>query len=151
MPSQEVALKDNDQVLKFIHELVLRGQPWSDVYDEVWVDYPDLPKGAILDAYNHYLVNKREYLSYEAKLQLELDRLDALQAAAWDNAMDGQMYAIREVLKIMQHRAKLLGMDVPKLPETVTSQQVLVIGQDQQSFLEALRKGREEGTKQLDQ
>ena len=54
-------------------------------------------------------------------LALELERLDALTLAAWPRARAGDDRAIRVVLRIMQRRAKLLGLDAP-LKSATTSQ-----------------------------
>jgi len=45
--------------------------------------------------------------------RLESARLDALHAKLWSSAMDGDMTAIAGVLRIMERRAKLLGLDAP--------------------------------------
>ena len=45
-------------------------------------------------------------------LQLEVERLDALLLALWPNAKRGDYGAIDRVLKIMERRAKLLGLDM---------------------------------------
>jgi len=45
---------------------------------------------------------------------LELDRLDALQAASWGKAMDGDATATNAILRIMERRARLLGLDAPE-------------------------------------
>lgn len=42
---------------------------------------------------------------------LELERLDAMQAALWPKALRGNVGAIDRVLKIMERRAKYLGLD----------------------------------------
>lgn len=42
---------------------------------------------------------------------LELERLDALQMPAWKQAREGNLRAIETVLRIMERRAKLLGLD----------------------------------------
>jgi len=66
-------------------------------------------------------------------LQLELERLDAMQAAIWDDAMNGHLGAIDRVLKIMERRAKLLGLDqldVTQQPEPKI-EIVLAGGQDE--------------------
>lgn len=49
-------------------------------------------------------------LVHEAR-KLEADRLDALQAVRWPQAMAGNAAAIEEVLAIMRRRAQLLGLD----------------------------------------
>lgn len=48
---------------------------------------------------------------------LEADRLDRLQVAAWKAATGGDLFAIDRVLKIMDRRAKLFGLDAPTRQE----------------------------------
>lgn len=69
----------------------------------------------------------------EALLELELSRLDALQASVWGMAAVGDLKAIDTVLKIMSHRAKLLKLE----DETSTSVNTIVITAD--SYAETLR------------
>jgi predicted transcriptional regulator len=45
--------------------------------------------------------------------KLEAERLDALTAALWPRAMDGDLKSVDRVLSIMERRAKLLGLDAP--------------------------------------
>ena len=45
--------------------------------------------------------------------QLECSRLDALQQAWWHRALSGQVKATQLLIKIMERRAKLLGLDAP--------------------------------------
>jgi hypothetical protein len=44
---------------------------------------------------------------------LELSRLDALQAALWTKATNGDLGSVDRVLKLMERRAKILGLDAP--------------------------------------
>jgi hypothetical protein len=44
---------------------------------------------------------------------MEADRLDRLQAAMWGPALQGSAAAVDRVLRIMERRAKLLGLDAP--------------------------------------
>ena len=44
---------------------------------------------------------------------LELSRLDGLTVALWPKARRGELPAVDRVLKIMERRAKLLGLDAP--------------------------------------
>jgi len=53
----------------------------------------------------------------ETHRALELDRLDALQRAVWDKAIDGNLNALDRVLAIMSRRSKLLGLDAPQRRE----------------------------------
>lgn len=43
-------------------------------------------------------------------LELEIDRLDALQNAVWGMAVSGDLKAVETVLKIMSHRARILAL-----------------------------------------
>lgn len=60
-------------------------------------------------------------------LNKELARLDALQSACWDLAMDGDLKAIETSVRIINMRSKLLGLD--EINESkVTLQTVLIRG-----------------------
>ena len=70
-------------------------------------------------AYNHVtkaLESIQKAIENDADLYraLEADRLDALQAAIWPQAAgEGDLKAIDRVLRVMERRAKLLGLDAP--------------------------------------
>lgn len=53
----------------------------------------------------------------EAVRELEIDRLDRLQAAVWGNALKGDTRSVEAVLRIMARRASLLGLDAPQKVE----------------------------------
>lgn len=44
-------------------------------------------------------------------IDLELAKLDALEKRAWEHITDGELSAIDRVLRSMERRAKLLGLD----------------------------------------
>lgn len=46
-----------------------------------------------------------------ALLDLERDRLDALQAVLWPLAEKGDVRAARELVRLLERRARLLGLD----------------------------------------
>ena len=50
----------------------------------------------------------------ETVRDLELQRLDRMLRALWEAAIHGDPQAIDRVLKIMQRRAKMLGLDEPE-------------------------------------
>lgn len=52
--------------------------------------------------------------------EVELLRLDRLQSAAWAKALSGDNKSIELVLKILDRRCKLLGLDAPAQVEVVT-------------------------------
>lgn len=54
--------------------------------------------------------------------QQELDRLDRLTLAAWPAAMKGDTKSILAIAKLMERRAKLIGLDKPiKIEQEVTT------------------------------
>ncbi len=54
--------------------------------------------------------------------KLELERLDRLTLALWSRAQQGETEAIDRVLKLMDRRAKLLGLDAPAKSESEVRQ-----------------------------
>ena len=52
----------------------------------------------------------REVEAVEDLRRLEVARLDALQAASWDDALSGDTRAVDRILRIITLRAKLLGL-----------------------------------------
>lgn len=51
--------------------------------------------------------------------RLEGARLDRLQAAVWPKALSGDPAAVRAVVRLMERRARLLGLDAPVQVEFV--------------------------------
>lgn len=51
-------------------------------------------------------------------IELEVERLDAmLRTSLWQRAMNGDSHAVDRVLRIMERRSKLLGLDAPTKQE----------------------------------
>jgi hypothetical protein len=73
----------------------------------------------------------------ESILALELARCDRLQAACWEEAMLGDPKAIDSSIKVMTHRAKLLGLE--KVDPAVQKNLVLVMGEREQDYIAALQ------------
>ncbi len=104
-----------DRELKVL-ELRRAGLTWQRIAEQV--GYAD-HSGAYL-AYKRALKRVLQQPAEELR-QAEIDRLDRLQLAAWPNAMKGDNSAIATVLRIMERRAKLLGLDMPvKIAQDVT-------------------------------
>lgn len=55
---------------------------------------------------------------------VELARLDGLMVTLWPSARRGDLQAVDRVLKVMERRAKLLGLDAAQKHEIVTSDAV---------------------------
>lgn len=45
--------------------------------------------------------------------RMELERLDALHGVLWAQAQDGDQGAVDRLLRVMERRARLLGLDAP--------------------------------------
>lgn len=69
-------------------------------------------------------------------LNLEVARLDALQAALWDQAMDGDVRSAEAIHKFIQTRSRLLGLDVDQSATTTT----VVVAGDTASYIETLKQ-----------
>jgi hypothetical protein len=52
--------------------------------------------------------------------QQELDRLDALQAAAWPMAQEGHIDSLKICMAAVDRRCKLLGLDAPAQLEVIS-------------------------------
>ena len=72
-------------------------------------------KSAAFKAVNSALQALRDEITEQAKLlqAQEAERLNQLQRGVWSDAIAGNVVAIQTVLKIMERRAKLLGLDQP--------------------------------------
>lgn len=55
----------------------------------------------------------------ETLRQIEVERLDAMLLGLWNRARHGHEGAVDRVLRIMQRRAALLGLDAPTKSETL--------------------------------
>lgn len=61
-------------------------------------------------------------------LELELARLDDLQAGAYDAARNGDLFAVDRVLKIIDQRAKFLGLYDRKTDDTTAEARAAIHG-----------------------
>lgn len=54
--------------------------------------------------------------------KLELVRLDRAQRVAWERMLQGDLEALAKVIKVMERRARLLGLDMPTKVASTDSQ-----------------------------
>lgn len=92
-----------------VFELRIQGNTFVQIAGEVGFSGPS-------GAWQAYQRIKSEVIfeSIEEVRQLELMRLDEMQMSVWDRAINGDLPAANCVLKIMDRRAKLLGLDKPE-------------------------------------
>lgn len=70
-------------------------------------------------------------------LAVEVDRLDALQHAVWDDAMDGDVRAVEAALKVIAQRSRLLGLDQV---DTGTTSTTVVVAGNHEAYVAALEQ-----------
>ncbi len=87
-------------------ELALTGMPYDDIAAEV--GYAN--RGTAWRAVQRAL-RDRTFEAVDQYREMELSRLDALHSACWGQALAGDLRAVEAVLRVMQQRARLLGLD----------------------------------------
>jgi len=120
----------------------MTGMNWATVAETVgWGDVPNPEKFAQLQV-KDYLISSAVQVSDEERqhiLQLEMDRLDRLQEIAWELVEERDLKAIDVVLRVMNQRARLLGLETINVNSQVT-QAMVVVGGDKENFLRTANK-----------
>ena len=119
MPNHNAAVPSPELVDKEIRVLELRrvGLTWQRIADEV--GYAD-HTGAYA-AYKRAIKRTMQQPADELREQ-EIDRIDRLQVAVWPSAMKGDTRAVLTIIRLMERRAKLLGLDKPiKIEQDITT------------------------------
>ena len=119
MPNHNAPIPSPELVDKEIKVLELRrvGLTWTRIAEEV--GYAD-HTGAYA-AYKRAIKRTMQQPADELREQ-ELDRLDRLQVAVWPAAMKGDTRAVLTIVRLMERRAKLTGLDMPiKIEQDVTT------------------------------
>jgi hypothetical protein len=101
-------------------ELALAGHS----YDEIALQVGYANRGTAWRAVSESLNSRVDEAVTEYR-ELELARLDALQAAHWPQAIAGSVRSTDLVLRVIDRRIRLLGLD--QIPQQVDHQQMLVI------------------------
>lgn len=107
---------------RLVVELRQQGLEWKKVVQRVKEQFSDeqLPKGfderyAYKDLVRALKAAETDLQeSARTMLQLELERLNKLQTGLWPKALQGDTDAIKTALKVMERRAKYMGLDSPE-------------------------------------
>lgn len=130
-----VRIQRNDELAEQAYRMRMRGMDYRDIAEELQL-MPDQVLRYI-DSRMKRSANDLSSVEKQGILQLELDRLNKLQDAHWDHAMNGDPKSTDAILKIMALRAKLLQLDT--LDSTATTSNVLVVsGESEEKFIAAL-------------
>ncbi len=111
-------------------ELRLAGAPYRLIADRLGVSLPVAWK------HTQAALQQAPHEPVQELRQIELARLDRLQTAHWPQALGGSADATDRVLKIMDRRARLLGLD------QVGGNRAIPVPEEQHSALDALRAQR---------
>lgn len=119
------------------HMSRLGGKSWDIIAME-----EKYPSGSAAKAdVDRYMAEARSLVterSQQEMLQLEVMRLDALQAAVWPQAMSGHVPSAAFALNVIVTRLKALGHDPEKLNGDQV-QRTVVVPQDDDGFLKSLQ------------
>lgn len=119
------------------YEMRLSGSTPAEIADELgYHSGSDVTK-----AINERLKIETQHLTETGRagiLQMEMDRLDRLQAKLWPGAMMGDPKSAEAVLKVMDRRIKITGLDSV---DTATQQHtVLVVGGKEADYISSLKQ-----------
>ena len=119
MPNHNAAVPSPELVDKEVKVLELRraGLTWQRIAEET--GYAD-HTGAYA-AYKRAIKRTMQQPADELR-EAELDRIDRLQLALWPKAMKGDNASVNTIVRLMERRARLLGLDTPiKIQQDITT------------------------------
>lgn len=129
------------KVARKAHQMRQGGMSWWDIAENLKIS-----EGAAKKAVAELIAEAAATVDYYEKrdvLAMELSRLDALQSAVWEEAMEGKIHAVQAALAIMDRRAKWLGFAEPEVKTNVTSNTIIVPG-NTKDYIQALQQVRNE-------
>ena len=103
-------------------ELAINGTSYGAIAAEVGYSHRGTAYKAV-----HKALAERVSVGVDQLRRLEVARLDALQAAVWDKALAGDSAAVNTVLRIIEQRARLLGLGREHFPDEATGQPTPVV------------------------
>lgn len=107
-------MRDTNKALELQHwkkealQLRLEGMTYAEIAERM---------GKSVSTVHGYVADSLAEVTKDVSEQLrdvEAARLDALQHAIWERAIDGDLSAMDRVIKIVDRRARLLGLDAPQ-------------------------------------
>jgi len=140
MPTDVQRPPSEKELARQIYHLRTGGVPFVEIADQMQTS-----TAVVIEYYRGYVVEAAKSLTTDERrlaIATELNRLDSLQSAYWNDALSGEVKSAEFVLKVMTHRAKLMGLDQLGSGEQTEGARVLIVGGDQASFLAALQAGR---------
>lgn len=118
-----------------VFEMRMGGKLPSEIADEL-----KLPHDQVLRMISELFAHDAQFLTSQERqfaLGQEVMRLDRLQAALWEQAMMGDPKSVDSVVKIIQTRAKITGLE--QADPIVQKNLVLVMGDKEEDYIAALK------------
>jgi AraC-like DNA-binding protein len=120
-------------------ELRKTGANWRQIAEAVGYTHASAARKAYLRAYDRTLQAPADELR-----ELELDRLDRLQMAYWKDAIEGNIKAADYVLKVIQVRARITGIEAPtKIQAEVVNYDATIIDADIERTIRELERAEQ--------
>lgn len=120
----EAKQRRNDLAIQ-AYKLKTEGYSWYEIAEELGIS-----EGHVQTLISERIALAADLVDIGSKrhiLGMELDRLDRLQRAVWPTAMTGDVRSVEAVLKVIDKRTKLLGLD-QVTNQTVTANTIVVPG-----------------------
>lgn len=121
-------------------EMAKAGCSWEVIQDKLNYHSVDTARNAVMSRISRYYKKTEDELNNI--VEMELARLDALQLMAWRQAKDGNLAAMDRVLKVMEMRAKYLGLYTEEPQAQSVTNAAFFIGGSEDEYIEALKKMR---------
>ena len=93
---------------------LLAGLTYREMADALGVSIGTIARDVTL---NLERLHRESILKTDAAVTLDLRRIDRIINAIWTKVVDGNLQAIDRMIKLLERRAKLLGLDAPVVRE----------------------------------
>lgn len=130
----------------YAHQMRLAGHDWARIAHKLKYSSANTAQTSVRNWLTRVseqgeFPNTRETIRAEA-MALDLERLDRLQAAYWDNAVEGDLPAAQFCLRVIAQRANLVQPGSAVATATVTNN-TLVVGGTEAQYVASLMKARD--------
>jgi hypothetical protein len=131
-------VREVDLILRESEVMTLRraGNTWDEISRQLGYSSPAATYRIFQKALEKHVVPKIEELR-----AIETNRLDGLTLALWPKAESGDIRAIEAIVKLMERRARLLGLDAPtKIQAEVINYEGGELGEHTRRIIELVRQ-----------
>lgn len=118
MPNPQQSVNAHERRLEAL-KLRLQGLPYHEIARRLGYRAPSGAWGAVRSAMNKQIREPAQEL-----ITMELTRLDELFYALWPNKQNPNV--VDRILKVMERRAKLLGLDAPEKHDVRSDMNVVI-------------------------